>query len=137
MGKSIVSIVEGTDLDEMVEEAVSLLGGIGALIKPNSTVVVKPNAGHDYPPETSVNTSPAVVAAAIRELRKARPREIILAEAAAIGCDTLRCLEVSGIGTTVSGAKSVRHCRRQLKRIVERSEINRCWSRPTKSIKKE
>ena len=97
MQKSIVSIVKGTDAQEMVEEALSLLGGVGSLIKPNSTVVVKPNAGHDYPPETSVDTSPAMVTAAIKVLRKARPKQIILAEASAIGCDTLKCLEVSGI----------------------------------------
>lgn len=97
MQKSIVSIVKGTDAQEMVGEALSLLGGVESLIKPNSTVVIKPNIGHTYPPETSVNTSPAMVAAAIKVLRKARPRRIILAEASAIGCDTLECLEVSGI----------------------------------------
>jgi len=95
--KSIVSIVKGTDAQKMVEEALSLLGGVESLIKPNSTVVIKPNIGHDYPPETSVNTSPAMVAATIKVLRKARPRQIILAEASAIGCDTLKCMEVSGI----------------------------------------
>ncbi len=97
MQKSIVSIVKGTDAQKMVEEALSLLGGVESLIKPNSTVVIKPNIGHTYPPETSVNTSPAMVAAAIKVLRKARPRRIILAEASAIGCDTLKCMEVSGI----------------------------------------
>jgi uncharacterized protein (DUF362 family) len=104
MDKSIVSIVKGTDPGKMVEEVISLLGGVDALIKPNSTVVVKPNAGHDYPPETSVNTSPALVAAVIRELRKAKPEEIILAEASAIGCDTMECLEVSGIGKAAEDA---------------------------------
>ena len=81
----------------MVAEALSLLGGVNALIKPNSTVVVKPNAGHPFPPETSVNTSPAVVAAVIKVLRQALPRQIILAEASAVGCDTMQALEVSGI----------------------------------------
>jgi hypothetical protein len=38
MGKSIVSIVKGTDLDEMVEEVVSLLGGINTLIKPIKSI---------------------------------------------------------------------------------------------------
>ena len=97
MPKSIVSIVKGTDAEKMVEEALSLLGGVNSLIKPNSTVVVKPNAGHPFPPETSVNTSPAVVAAVIKVLRKAKSKQIILAEASAVGCDTLEALEVSGI----------------------------------------
>jgi len=49
MDKSIVSTVKGPGVGKMVEEVVSLLGGINTLIKPNSTVVVKPDAGHDYP----------------------------------------------------------------------------------------
>ncbi len=104
MPKSIVSIAKGTDPELMVHEALSFLGGVDALIKPNSRVVVKPNAGHMATPETSVNTSPEVVAAVIKELRKARPREIILAEAAAIGCDTWQCFEMSGIGKAAEEA---------------------------------
>jgi uncharacterized protein (DUF362 family) len=104
MSKSIVSIVKGTDAQQMVSEALSLLGGVRALIKPGSVVVIKPNAGHPFPPETSVNTNPAIVTAVIRELRKAQPKEIIMAEAAAAGCDTLECFEVSGIGRAAEDA---------------------------------
>jgi uncharacterized protein (DUF362 family) len=97
MSKSIVSIIKGTNVEKMLNEALSLLGGLTSLIKPNSTVVIKPNAGHPSPPETSVNTSPGVVAGVIKMLRQAKPKEIILAEASAIGCDTLECLKVCGI----------------------------------------
>ncbi len=97
MSKSVVAIAKDNDIQTMVSEVFSLLGGVEQLIKPNSTVVLKPNAGHPGAPETSINTSPAVVAAVIREVRKAKPKEIIVAEAAAIGCDTLECLAVSGI----------------------------------------
>ena len=69
MAKSVVSIIKGTNPERMVEEALSLLGGINSLIKPNSTVVIKPNAGHPIPPETSANTSPALVSAVIKVLR--------------------------------------------------------------------
>jgi uncharacterized protein (DUF362 family) len=95
--KSIVSIAKGTDPTQLVQEVLAPLGGVQVLIKPKSTVVIKPNAGHPGPPESSVNTSPEVVAAVIREIRKAGPKEIIVAESAAIGCDTMECLEVSGI----------------------------------------
>jgi len=97
MERSIVSIVKGTDAESMVTQAVDHLGGIASIIRPGSTVVVKPNAGHEAPPESSVNTSPEVVAAVIRLLKKAKPGRIILAEASAIGCDTMACLESSGI----------------------------------------
>ena len=104
MAKSIVSIVKGTDAEQMVTEALSLLGGVSSLIKPNSTVVIKPNVGHPFKDETSVNTSVAVVSAVVKELRKVRPKEIILAESSARGCDTLECLEVSGIGKAAEKA---------------------------------
>ncbi|RJP31702.1 MAG: DUF362 domain-containing protein [Actinobacteria bacterium] len=95
--RSIVSIVKGSDADRMVEEALEHLGGVDSLFEPGATVVIKPNAGHVYPPESAVNTSPEVVRAAIKALRKGNPREIIVAEASAIGCDTMECLEASGI----------------------------------------
>lgn len=104
MTKSIVSIVKGTDAEKMVAEVFSLLGGVTSLISPNSTVVIKPNAGHPFKEETSVNTSTAVVFSVIKELRKAQPKKIILAEAAARGCDTMECLEVSGIGKAAEEA---------------------------------
>jgi uncharacterized protein (DUF362 family) len=104
VAKSIVSIVKGVDAEKMMAEALCLLGGVTSLIKPNSIVVIKPNAGHPFKDETSVNTSIAVIKAAIKELRKANPREIILAEASARGCDTLECLEVSGIGKAAEEA---------------------------------
>ena len=97
MKKSIVSIVKGDDVEKMVHELLAPLGGVGSLIRPKSTVVIKPNAGHAAPAETSVNTNPELVAAVIREIRRAEPKEIILAEASAIGCDTMECLEASGI----------------------------------------
>ena len=47
MEKSIVSIVKGGDAEKMVRQAVDHLGGVKSLIRPGSTVVVKPNAGHE------------------------------------------------------------------------------------------
>ena len=104
MSKAIVSIVKGTDPEKMVEEALTHLGGVASLIKPKSTVVIKPNAGHPGGPDSAVNCSPEFVAAAIKVLRKAGPREIIMAESAAIGCDTMECYEISGIGKAAEEA---------------------------------
>ena len=73
MKKSIVSISKGTDVGKMVEEVLAPLGGVESLIKPKSTVVLKPNAGHVASAETSVNTNPEVIAAVIKEIRKAGP----------------------------------------------------------------
>ena len=97
MEKSVVSIVKGTDPDVMVQQAIDLWGGIEAIVKPGATVVIKPNAGHVGVPGSSVNTNPEVVTAVIEAVKKANPKHIILAESAAVGCDTLECLDVSGI----------------------------------------
>jgi uncharacterized protein (DUF362 family) len=104
MTKSIVSIVKGVDTEKMVAETLDLLGGVASLIRPNSTVVIKPNVGHPFPPETSVNTNVDLVKCVIKEIRKVNPKEIILAEASARGCDTLECFDISGIGKAAQEA---------------------------------
>jgi uncharacterized protein (DUF362 family) len=104
MQKSIVSIVKGTDVQRMVDEALSLLGGVEAFVKPGSVVVIKPNAGHPSAAATSVNTNPDVIAAVIRALRRGNPKEIILAEAAAVRMDTLKAFDVSGIAKAAKDA---------------------------------
>ena len=61
MEKSVVSIVKGTDVEALVQQAIDLVGGIGSIVKPGATVVIKPNAGHVGIPGSSVNTTPEVV----------------------------------------------------------------------------
>ena len=88
--KSVVAIAAGDDPDKMVVEAFSLLGGVESLVRPNSTVVLKPNAGHPAGPETSVNTSPEFVAAVIRQVKKGKPKEISVAEQEMPGLMSIR-----------------------------------------------
>ena len=83
--KSLVAIAKGEDIQANVTKVFDLMGGVENVIRKNSTVVLKPNAGHAEPPETSVCTNPEVVRAVIREIKKAHPKKIIIAEAAAIG----------------------------------------------------
>lgn len=97
MKKAVVAIAKDPDVRKMVAEVFSLLGGLESLIRSGSTVVIKPNAGHLGGPETSVNTNPELVAAIIETVRAAKPKKIILAEASAIGCDTMECFKSSGI----------------------------------------
>ncbi|SCJ69950.1 Uncharacterized Fe-S center protein [uncultured Eubacterium sp.] len=95
--KSLVALAKSDDIQANVTRVFDLMGGVTNVIRKGTTVVLKPNAGHAEPPETSVCTNPEVVRAVIREVKKAEPKQIIVAEAAAIGCDTLECLKVSGI----------------------------------------
>ena len=96
--KSLVALAKEPTSQESVTKVFDLMGGVTQLIEAGDTVVLKPNAGHAAPPETAVCTNPEVVRAVIREVKKAKPGRIIVAEAAAIGCDTEECYRVSGIG---------------------------------------
>ena len=95
--KSVVALAHSKDVQANVTRVFDLLGGVTNLIKPNTTVVLKPNAGHAAPPEFAVCTHPETVRAVIREVRKANPKRIVIAESAAVGCDTLECYEACGI----------------------------------------
>lgn len=95
--KSVVALAKEPSIQESVTKVFDLMGGVKNMLEKNATVILKPNAGHAAPPETSVCTNPEVVRAVIREVKKAEPKRIVIAEAAAIGCDTMECYEVSGI----------------------------------------
>ena len=69
MEKSVVSIVKGKDVDEMLREAIDLIGGIESFVKPGDIVLVKPNAHGAHPPESHVDTNPIVVAAVVRRCK--------------------------------------------------------------------
>ena len=95
--KSVVALAHSKDVQANVTRVFDMLGGVTNLIEPNSTVVLKPNAGHAAPPEFAVCTHPETVRAVIREVRKANPKRIVIAESAAVGCDTMECYEACGI----------------------------------------
>ena len=95
--KSLVALAHGLDVQENVTRVFDMMGGAAKRIEPNSTVVHKPTAGHAAPPEFAVCTHPETVRAVIREVKKANPKRIVIAEAAAVGCDTDECYEACGI----------------------------------------
>lgn len=63
--KLIVS--QGTDPDSLIEKGFAALGGIGALVKKGSTVVLKPNFSVPRKPEEAATTNPALVAAVVKQ----------------------------------------------------------------------
>ncbi len=95
--KSLVALAKGENIQENITRVFDLLGGVDKMIEEGSTVVLKPNAGHAAPPESAVCTNPEVVRAVIREVKKAKPGRVIIAESAAIGCDTIECYKACGI----------------------------------------
>ena len=95
--KSKVALAKSENVQENVTRVFDLLGGVTNMIEKGSTVVLKPNAGHAAPAEYAVCTNPETVRAVIREVKKAEPKSIVIAESAAIGCDTMECYEACGI----------------------------------------
>ncbi|MFQ7450247.1 MAG: hypothetical protein ACLRNQ_01110 [Flavonifractor plautii] len=47
--KSLVALAHGLDVQENVTRVFDMMGGVAKMIEPNSTVVLKPNAGHAAP----------------------------------------------------------------------------------------
>ena len=106
MSKPLVSIVKGpkgtvdsqVEIDKLMDRTFELLGGVKNMIAPDKKVILKPNAGHVNYPEESVDTNPDVIRAIIHSIRKVNPEQrIIIAEAGAIGVNTMQALEASGM----------------------------------------
>ncbi|MGF6375903.1 uncharacterized protein (DUF362 family) [Clostridiales Family XIII bacterium PM5-7] len=95
-GKSIVAIAKDPNIQTMVDQVLAELGGAEKLIKKDSTVILKPNAGHLGAPGTSINTNHNFLRAVIKAVKAAGAKRVIVGEAAAIGCDTMACFESAG-----------------------------------------
>ena len=53
--------VKNGDPIKMFDQGIAALGGMKNFVKPNQTVVVKPNIGWDSSPERAANTNPELV----------------------------------------------------------------------------
>jgi uncharacterized protein (DUF362 family) len=98
-----VAIVKGTngkDLDEvrrMMRELFSLIGPASKIIRAGSRVLIKPNLTvEENRWEQGTVTGPLFMQALVEEVQHARPSEIVIAEAIAIGLDTKKAFEANG-----------------------------------------
>ena len=76
MDKSIVALVpvdtyEQEAVDAAVRTGLDLLGGIGAFVKPEEKILLKPNLLSGALPQKAITTHPAVFAAVAKLLREA------------------------------------------------------------------
>jgi len=79
---------------------------VTSLIETQFDVVIKPNVGHPFKEETSVNTNPGLVAAVNQGTAKSQAeKRLFWLRPSARGCDTLECLEVSGIEAGAGGKR--------------------------------
>ena len=116
--KTIVSIVrcedyEPTKVMSAVKEAVNLLGGMETFVKPGQQVLIKPNLLSARPPESAIDTHPAVVEAIVRLAADAGGL-CAVGDSPSTGVDTPeayeRLLQITGMWDVIerTGAKSVR-----------------------------
>ena len=77
-GRPLLVIVEGTDIDAMIDAGIEVLGGLGRVLAGTREVVLKPNTNQRDPfPST---TAPETVRAVARHLRAAGATRIALHE---------------------------------------------------------
>ncbi len=99
--------IKGGKPDKMFDRAIRSLGGMKHFVKPNQTVVVKPNIGWDVPPERAADTQPALVKQIVRHCLDAGAKDVYVFDHT---CDKWsKCYANSGIERAAkdAGAKVV------------------------------
>ncbi|GJQ63566.1 MAG: hypothetical protein SCALA702_26190 [Melioribacteraceae bacterium] len=87
--------VMGGKPSEMLNRAVTELGGISNYVKPGDKVVVKPNIGWAKTPEMAANTNPDAVGEMVKLCMEAGAKEVVIFDHT---CNDWRtCYEKSGI----------------------------------------
>ena len=91
--------VKNGDPMEMFDQGIAALGGMKNFVKPNQTVVVKPNIGWDSGPERAANTNPDLVGHIVKQCLAAGAKKVIVFDKT---CDEwTRCYKNSGIEKAV------------------------------------
>ncbi len=105
-GKSLVSVVQGTDRPEdvpqMVRSSVDLLGGIGKIDVTGRSVLVKPNTNSNNPHPASTN--PLVVGTVVEMLLDAGAAEVKVGDCSNINNRTRDVMKDQGIQKAVEDA---------------------------------
>jgi uncharacterized protein (DUF362 family) len=101
--------IKGGEAAEMFDKGIASLGGMKQFVKPNQTVVIKPNIGWDSAPERAANTNPELVARIVEHCKRAGAKTVFVFDNTC--AEGVRCYKMSGIedavkkagGTMVSG----------------------------------
>lgn len=99
--------IKGGEPDDMFSQAIKFYGGMKTFVKPNQTVVVKPNIGWDTSPERGANTNPKLVSQIIKHCFDAGAKDVYVFDHT---CDNwTSCYSNSGIEKAAksAGAKVV------------------------------
>lgn len=94
--------IKGGEPDAMLKRAMQSVGGMNRFVKPNQTVVVKPNIGWDVSPERAGNTNPKLVGQIVKDCFDAGAKDVYVFDHT---CDSwTKCYTNSGIEKAVKDA---------------------------------
>lgn len=97
--------IKGGEPDVMFDKAIASLGGMKQFVKPNQTVVIKPNIGWDASPERAANTNPTLVSRIVEQCKSAGAKTVYVFDNT---CDEwTRCYKNSGIEEGVKKAGGI------------------------------
>ncbi len=77
---------------ETVKAAIDAFGGLGSIIEPNSTVLLKPNISFASPPEWATTTHPEIIRTVAKLCLEAGARRVIIADHP-LGRDPQKCIQ--------------------------------------------
>lgn len=98
-----LAVVESKDPYAATKRVLESLGGLGRLVSPGDTVVVKPNMSWDSGPEIGANTHPGVVRAVVEEALGAGARCVRVFDRT-VSSDPRAVYKRSGIADSANGA---------------------------------
>lgn len=81
----------------LVREAVDLLGGMSAFVKPGQTVLIKPNQTVFYSAEEGCTTDPLVVGALVRLAKESGAARVQVGESSGGFFSSAECMEITGV----------------------------------------
>lgn len=94
--------IMGNEAEVMFEKGIASLGGMKSFVKPNQTVVIKPNIGWDALPEKGANTNPKLIGKIVEHCLRAGAKDVYVFDNT---CDNWqKCYTNSGIEKAVKDA---------------------------------
>lgn len=105
MSKVIISDVQNNEISEIIKNVFELFE-VEDKVK-DKKVLVKPNLLGPFPPERGVTTDPRVISAIVQELKKYRPKEIVVGDnSGSIHFDPFKIAKITGILEASDGCYS-------------------------------
>jgi uncharacterized protein (DUF362 family)/Pyruvate/2-oxoacid:ferredoxin oxidoreductase delta subunit len=105
MSRVIISDVQNNEISEIIKNVFKLFG-VGNKVK-EKIILLKPNILGAFPPEKGVTTDPKIISAIVKELKKYKPKAIIVGDnSGSIHFDPFKIAKITGILDASDGCYS-------------------------------